>query len=82
MLYKVPVIQCHTVFVDACLQGMGALYNLQGYYFDLRQYTPTYTNIVHLEMLNVLVCLRVWIKHYENAYVNMFYDNMAVVQVL
>ena len=39
-------------------------------------------NIVHLEMLNVLVALRLWGKHLKGKVVQIHCDNFAVVNVL
>ena len=38
--------------------------------------------IVHLEMFNILIALRLGGKFWQHSVVNIFYDNMAVVQVV
>ena len=67
--------------LDACLQGLGARCGNQVYalplplgYMDL--------NIVHLEMLNILVVLRVWNHSWAKSRVRIACDNEAVVHVL
>ena len=67
--------------LDACLQGLGARCGNQVYtlpiplgYMDL--------NIVHLEMLNILVALRVWNSTWAKSKVHIACDNEAVVHVL
>ena len=67
--------------LDACLQGLGARCGNQVYalpiplgYMDL--------NIVHLEMLNILVALRVWNSTWAKSKVCIACDNEAVVHVL
>ena len=39
-------------------------------------------NIVHLELLNIVVALKVWAVHWSNRQIKIHCDNMAVVQVL
>ena len=39
-------------------------------------------NICHLEMLNILLALRVWIDHWANSMISVACDNQAMVQVL
>ena len=67
--------------LDACLQGLGARCGNHVYalplplgYMDL--------NIVHLEMLNILVALRVWNQSWAKSRVRIACDNEAVVHVL
>ena len=67
--------------LDASLQGLGARCGNQVYalslplgYMDM--------NIVHLEMLNILVALRVWNHAWAKSRIRIACDNAAVVQVL
>ena len=50
-----------TIVLDACLQGLGAVYLNQVYAIPTPQYCQNFS-IVHLEMLNILVTVRVWGK--------------------
>ena len=63
-----------TIELDACLQGLGAVYMNQVYAIPIPQYCQNFS-IVHLEMLNILVAVRVWGKNWKR-------DNQAVVSVL
>ena len=38
--------------------------------------------IVHLEMFNIVIALRLWAKFWAHSYVRIHCDNMAVVQVV
>ena len=38
--------------------------------------------IVHLEMFNIVIALRLWAKFWAHSYVRIYCDNMAVVQVV
>ena len=46
--------------------------------------TKDYMNysIVHLEILNIMVTLKVWGHYWKDKYIEFFCDNLAVVQVL
>ena len=39
-------------------------------------------SLVHLEALNIVVAAKVWAEAWENKQIHVFYDNMAVVEVL
>ena len=39
-------------------------------------------NIVQLEMINIVVAAKIWASHWANRRVDIFSDNMAVVEVL
>ena len=41
-----------------------------------------FSPIVHLEMLNVVVALRLWGGHWRNGCITIFCDNYSVVQVI
>ena len=67
--------------LDACLQGLGARCGDQVYTFPIPLgYMDL--NIVHLEMLNILVALRVCNNTWSKSRVRIACDNEAVVQVL
>ena len=38
--------------------------------------------IVHLELLNIVVAAKIWTQHWSNQKIQIFCDNMAVVEVL
>ena len=67
--------------LDACLQGFGARCGNQVYAFPIPLgYMDL--SIVHLEMLNILVALRVWNNTWKKSRVCIACDNEAVVYVL
>ena len=70
-----------TIELDACLQGLGAIYRNQVYAFPIPQYCDSFP-IVHLEMLNILVAIRVWGNAWKHQRILIKCDNQAVVSVL
>ena len=70
-----------TIELDACLQGLGAIYRNQVYAFPIPQYCDSFS-IVHLEMLNILVAIRVWGNVWKHQHILIKCDNQAVVSVL
>ena len=56
--------------LDACLSGVGAKCGSQVY---ASQLPPGDFNIVHLEMLNTLVSLRVWGDQWSNQKIKNFW---------
>ena len=70
-----------TIELDACLVGLGAICMNQVYAITIPKNYENYS-IVHLEMLNILVALRVWAKQWANKKILLKCDNQAVVSVL
>ena len=70
------------VFVDACLEGIGAYTQGHVYYSKIPECYKLSLTIVHLEMLNVLVAFRVWGLRWQDKKIRIHCDNAAVVQVL
>ena len=77
--YQKPVHA--SIKLDASLQGLGAVWGDQMYaitvplgYHDFQ--------IIHLEMLNILVAPRVWGSQWCNKLISIACDNQAVVHVL
>ena len=70
-----------TIELDACLVGLGAICMNQVYAIQIPKNFENYS-IVHLEMLNILVALRVWAKQWSNKKILLKCDNQAVVSVL
>ena len=72
----------HThVELDASLQGLGAMCGRQIYAIALPKGYQNY-NIVHLEMVNILVAVRTWAHQWQGRKVVIHCDNQAVVAVL
>ena len=71
----------HTVELDACLTGIGGVWNYYVYHLpNLLNYLNL--NIVHLEMLNILVAVRAFAAHWSHKKILIKCDNAAVVRVL
>ena len=69
------------VYLDASLNGLGGAYNSMIYALPIEKGYMDYT-IVHLEILNILVACKIWASHWENQKIQIFCDNLAVVDVL
>ena len=70
-----------TVFLDACLQGLGGAFDNMVYALPIPLGFKNYT-IVHLEILNLVVALKLWGSHWKDKTVEIKCDNMAMVEVL
>ena len=77
---------CHKKFalevhLDACLTGLGAICGNEVYSIPL---PPGFLNydIVHLEMINILVAIRAWPRHWATHKILIHCDNQAVVAVM
>ena len=71
-----------SVYVDASLKAIGAFSKGCVYYAEIPECYKLILNIVHLEMLNVMVAFRTWGHDWENLKVKVFCDNYAVVNIL
>ena len=78
---KETIPEDHTLHVDASLTGLGGVWANRVYASPIIQLTQFDLKIVHLEMLNILVALRVWKNFWRHSIVRIFCDNKAVVQV-
>ena len=67
--------------LDACLEGLGAIYNNYIYAIPIPKGFMQ-MGIVHLEMLNILVALRVWATQWATKTISVKCDNQAVVTIL
>ena len=71
-----------TLYIDASLTDLGRVWNNKVYC------TPTFPiadfslKIVHLEMLNIVVALRLWGARWAHSVVTLVCDNLWVVQVV
>ena len=70
-----------SVHLDASLTGLGGVYDKMVYALDIPKGYMDYS-IVHLEILNIMVALKVWGSSWKDKYIEVFCDNLAVVQVL
>ena len=71
----------HTVYLDACLTGLGAIFGHHIYSLPIPIGYNDYT-IVHLEILNIVVALKLWGESWQDQVIEIMCDNMAVVEVL
>ena len=79
---KPEIAQAHTLHVDASLTGLGGCWNQEVYstpIFDIYNHKLT---IVHLEMLNLVIALKLWGHRWAHMTVRFYCDNLAVVQVV
>ena len=72
------------LYLDACLTGMGGTFQNQAYACPINRHTnvDSVELIVHLEMLNILIALRLWSKQFAGKRVVVHCDNLAVVYIL
>ena len=71
----------HTICLDACLTGMGAIFYESVYHLHTPEIFKN-AHITALEMLNIFVAIKIFGKNCNNKTVNVFCDNSAVVSVL
>ena len=69
------------VILDASLQGLGGVFKNMVYSLQIPKGFNNYT-IVHLEILNIIVALKLWGPLWKNHTIEVKCDNMAVVEVL
>ena len=69
------------VKLDASLQGLGENYNNEVYVIPLPKNYGGF-GIIHLEMLNIMVAVRVWKYCWARKSILIYCDNQAVVSVL
>ena len=70
-----------SIALDACISGVGAVHHNVVYALVIPQDFCNYT-IVHLEMLNIVVALKVWGQHWTDKCIEIKCGNQAVVLVL
>ena len=71
----------HQVHLDACLQGLGGVWQNMVYHLPV----PLGFNslsIVHLQMLNILVAVKIFCTHWKEMNILIHSDNFAIVNVL
>ena len=71
-----------TLHLDASLTGLGGIWSNRVYSTPVIDIPGFDFKIVHLEMINILVALRLWGKFWKHSTVKIFCDNQAVVQVV
>ena len=79
---KVPIEAQDTLYLDACLTGMGAVWHNRVYATPRCDIVGFELNITHLEMLNLIVAIKIWGKFWQRSSIIIYCDNMSVVQVV
>ena len=82
ILVKSPIQQPHTLQIDASLTGLGGVWGSRVYTTPIYPIPTFEMGIVHWEMFNILLALRVWGDHWKHSLVRFYCDNLAVVQVV
>ena len=77
-----PLDKDQSLYLDACLTGMGAIWRNRVYATPVVQVPNFILSIVHLEMLNLVIALRTWASLWRHTKVVFHCDNMAVVHVV
>ena len=75
------VVDREVVHLDACLTGLGGVYKNYVYHLPITKGFQNLT-IVHLEMLNIVLAVRVFGAHWHRKKILIKCDNQAVVTVL
>ena len=60
---------------------IGGIWNSRVYAAPILVYVDFHPNIIHLEMLNAMVALRLWAKDWAGSSVTVYCDKLEVVQV-
>ena len=71
-----------SLYLDACLTGIGGVWASRVYTSPLHLLPMQGLTIVHYEMVNFIIALRLWGHFWRHSRVNIFSDNLAVVQVV
>ena len=82
-IFKKPHIpESQALHLEACLSVMGAIWHNRVYSTPVPAIPGFDLKIVHLEMMNIIVALRLWGRLWQHSQVKIFCDNEAVVQVV
>ena len=79
---KINITEDRILHVDASLTGLGGIWGEEVYATPVSLIVGKKLKIVHLEMLNIVVALRLWASEWAHSAVKFFCDNWAVVQVV
>ena len=81
-LRKTSIPHFDSLHLDASLTGLGGTWSNRVYATPVLSVPGFNLGIVHLEMFNIVIALRLWAKFWAHSYVRIYCDNMAVVQVV
>ena len=79
---KLEVDKEQNLFLDASLTGSGCMWRNRVYATPVIDIPNFHLAIVHLEMLNVIIALRLWGGHWRHMHIAIVCDNYSVVQVI
>ena len=65
--------------IDASLTGLGGIWNQEVYVTPIFDLYGLDLKIVHLEMLNLVIALKLWSQKWAHSTVKFYCDNLAVV---
>ena len=71
-----------TIAIDASLKKLGGVWGNAVYSVDIPSHIKQNSNIVHFEMVNIIIALQVWKNHWQHKHVHFRVDNEAVVTIL
>ena len=69
------------IYTDASLTGLGGCFNQMVFSIPFPRGFKNY-NIIHLEMLNVVVAINIWGTLWQNKNITIRWDDLPVVEVL
>ena len=81
-IFKADIQRATSLHIDACLTGVGGIWNDRVYAAPVPTFINFQPNITHLEMVNILVALRLWARFWAASSVVFHCDNLALVQVV
>ena len=81
-IQKHKVDSGQSLYLDACLTGMGAVWRNRVYATPIHNCGDMDLKIIHLEMLNIVIALRTWGVYWRHSDIDIFCDNLGVVQVV
>ena len=81
-IFKNDILRVNSLHIDACLTGVGGVWNNRVYAAPIPAFVGLNLNITQLEMINVLIAVRVWAPLWVHSTVRFSCDNLAVVQVV
>ena len=81
-IHKADIPNIHTLHIDASLTGLGGVWNQEVYATPIFIFYDCDLKIVHLEMLNLVISLKLWAHKWAHFTVKFYCDNLAVVQVV
>ena len=73
-------IPTESAYIDASLTGLGGFWSGQAYATPISGFSALDLGIVHLEMVNIIIALKLWGSAWSGKHVIIHCDNWAVVQ--